>query len=111
MYIQRKLFVSEVKHGFEITEKQKRVWAIELEMADRLLTVCRENNLRIFADAGTMLGAVRHKGFIPWDDDMDLAMFRRTMISCARLHPDILQNHIFSRMYIQIRNMFMVMHR
>lgn len=50
-------FVSEVKHGFEITEKQKRVWAIELEMADRLLTVCRENNLRIFADAGTMLGS------------------------------------------------------
>ena len=80
-------FVSEVKHGFEITEKQKRVWAIELEMADRLLTVCRENNLRIFADAGTMLGAVRHKGFIPWDDDMDLAMFREDYDKLCEIAP------------------------
>lgn len=39
--------------------------------------VCKEHNLRYFIWAGTMLGAVRHKGFIPWDDDLDIAMPRK----------------------------------
>ena len=44
-----------------------------LEAIDR---VCREHGLRYYLWAGTMLGAVRHKGFIPWDDDMDICMPR-----------------------------------
>lgn len=44
-----------------------------LEKFDR---ICRENNLKYAAAGGTMLGAVRHKGFIPWDDDVDVNMPR-----------------------------------
>jgi len=54
----------------------KRVWQVELDLLEQLLTVCRQQGLRIWVDGGTMLGAVRHHGFIPWDDDIDVAMPR-----------------------------------
>lgn len=38
--------------------------------------ICNENNLKYYAAYGTALGAIRHEGFIPWDDDIDLIMFR-----------------------------------
>lgn len=47
-----------------------------LGVLDFIDTVCRENNLTYFLCAGTLLGAVRHKGFIPWDDDIDIMMPR-----------------------------------
>lgn len=54
----------------------KRLQSLELEMAKVLLSICERHNLKIWADGGTLLGAVRHGGFIPWDDDIDFVMFR-----------------------------------
>lgn len=52
------------------------LWELQKEMARVLLKVCDENGLRVWAGYGTLLGCVRHKGFIPWDDDMDFVMMR-----------------------------------
>ncbi len=66
----------EVRNGFRITKEQKEIWAVELDMLVKLIDVCGKYNLTYYADSGTLLGAARHNGFIPWDDDIDIAMMR-----------------------------------
>lgn len=60
----------------DYNEELHRVWDAELEILDAVDTVCRKHGLRYSIAYGTMLGAVRHGGFIPWDDDVDIIMPR-----------------------------------
>ena len=69
-------FKRETREGFEIDEMMKRAWAAQMEVLVVIDEVCKKNNLQYFSYAGTLLGAVRHSGFIPWDDDIDICMKR-----------------------------------
>ena len=62
----------EIRNDYQITEKQKKVWLIELDLLRKFDSLCKANGIRYFAAFGTLLGAVRHGGFIPWDDDLDV---------------------------------------
>ena len=69
-------FHEEIRDDFRIEGMMKRAWAAQLEVLAVVEQICKQHNLQYFADWGTLLGAVRHKGFIPWDDDMDISMLR-----------------------------------
>ena len=57
----------------EVLEKLNRV---QISIISDFVKVCDKYDLKYFAVYGTALGAIRHKGFIPWDDDVDVAMLR-----------------------------------
>ena len=68
-------------------ELLRKVQLVQLEIAKEIQRVCQENDIRCFLVAGSFLGAVRHQGFIPWDDDMDIGMFRSDYEKFCRIAP------------------------
>lgn len=74
--IEDSYYSEEVRSGYTVSAKMKRVWAVELQILDVFDTFCKKHNLKYWAGYGTLLGAIRHQGMIPWDDDIDLVMLR-----------------------------------
>lgn len=60
----------------DIKEQIKQIWSVEQEILDVVHQICTTHNLRYSLAYGTLIGAKRHGGFIPWDDDIDLIMPR-----------------------------------
>lgn len=69
-------FRAEERDGFYINEMMKRYWACCLDLVRIVDETCKKYGLKYFADWGTLLGAARHNGFIPWDDDIDIRLKR-----------------------------------
>lgn len=68
-----------MKEHFMTEEEIIQLKEVEVELFDELDRVCKLLNIPYFMVGGTLLGAVRHKGFIPWDDDIDVVMFREDL--------------------------------
>lgn len=69
-------FKEEVRCDFLVDEKRKKLWAVEIDLLVEFDRVCKKHNLKYFLMGGSLIGAMRHNGFIPWDDDIDVAMLR-----------------------------------
>ncbi len=67
-----------MKFGKVITDKENR--DIQLDILKAVSSFCENNNLRYFLSDGTLIGAIRHQGYIPWDDDIDIRMPRQDYI-------------------------------
>ena len=87
-------------------EDFRRMQLLELDMLVEMDRICRKHNIRYTITSGTLLGAVRHKGYIPWDDDADVAMLREEYEKFRRvsheLNPEIcfFQDHDTEKEYI-----------
>ena len=107
-------YKEEMRCGWKVDQKTKRVWAVQLEMLDEVERICKKHGLKYFADSGTLIGAVRHQGYIPWDDDIDLVMLREDYEAFIRIAPGELRKPLalqtlyaeknYLRAHAQIRN-------
>lgn len=77
----------EERCGYVVPTEMKKIWSVQLDLLARFQEVCKQHNLRYFAAGGTLLGAIRHKGYIPWDDDVDVVMLREDYDKLLQIAP------------------------
>lgn len=87
-------------------EKMDLVHKGILETVQVFTKICDENNLKYLMTGGTLIGAVRHQGFIPWDDDMDIFMPREDYEKFLEISKDVLPNYCQVRHYSKVKEKF-----
>ncbi len=76
-------------------DEKEQLKKAQIKIAKEIKRICEKNNINYFLDAGSMLGAVRHNGFIPWDDDMDIGMLDKDYQRFLQLAPKELGEEFF----------------
>lgn len=104
----------EIRSDWEVSETTKKVWWVQLDLINQLDRICTKHDLKWFPMWGTLLGVVRHHGYIPWDDDVDIVMPREDfekliLIAPSELHyPYYLQTTLSDEecfyMWVSLRN-------
>ncbi|MBO4267136.1 MAG: LicD family protein [Lachnospiraceae bacterium] len=70
-------YEDEVIEGFYVPSMLKKAWGVQMDVLRETDIICRRHNIPYFADWGTLLATIRHSGYIPWDDDLDISMKRK----------------------------------
>lgn len=78
----------EVRCEFFVDVDRKKLWMVSLDMLIKFDAICKKHNLKYFLVGGSCLGAVRHHGFIPWDDDVDVGMLREDYDKFTKIAKD-----------------------
>lgn len=99
-------FKEETRCEYKISETQKMIWAMQLDLFFTFEEICKKHNLRYFFIYGNLIGAVRHKGFIPWDDDIDVGMPRKDYDIFMKVAPEELSNPYFLQTPYTSKNCF-----
>lgn len=77
-------------------ETLKHLQQVDLKILKDFIQICEDNNLTYFIYFGSLIGAIRHQGFIPWDDDIDVVMFREDFEKLNQiLEKDVNEEYIF----------------
>ena len=83
------------KIDFKITKERRAVWDVELDIFAEFKRICEKHDIKYFAFGGTMLGAIQYKGFIPWDDDIDIAMLREEYEKLCKVAQEFKEPYYF----------------
>ena len=89
---------------FLVPSKIKKVWNVEIDIFENIKLICDKYHLTYFAIGGTLLGAIRHKGFIPWDDDLDIGMPREDYNKFLEVVDQELPDYLFAQTYLNTRS-------
>ena len=89
----------EVRNDFLVTTERKKLWAIMFDLLMVYDEVCRKFGLTYYLWSGSMLGAVRHHGMIPWDDDIDVIMPRSDYEKFLQLSSEFKEPYFFQTPY------------
>ncbi|WP_315576179.1 LicD family protein [Oribacterium parvum] len=99
MKLEREFFYDEVRDGFYIPGIMKRAWGAGLTILSEVDRICKKYNIPYYAFGGTLIGAVRDRQFIPWDDDIDICMKREDFQRFCRIVKEELPEELGFRFF------------
>lgn len=94
---EREFLKEETVCGYRITEKEKKTRYVQLKILEQIMRICEKHGLTYYAAGGTLIGAIRHGGYIPWDDDIDVSMMRPDFNRFCEVAPAELEPPYFFR--------------
>ena len=93
-------FQPEIKSGYLVSGEIKKLWYVQLDLLRKFDEMCKEVGIVYYAQGGTLLGAVRHNGFIPWDDDIDIMMLWDDYKKMLKVAPEYFHDPYFLQSYL-----------